>query len=416
LRRRDRSGGWEDSSNRKLVRYLVRHGDDLSFTKQFWKRCEPNAVELKQYIRYVRALVLRRGGVKMNEISSQLKVNHSSIHDWVHFQQKPKLSHYLDASLRMRAPRRGWAWISISNTPGHAIPLGPFIMVPLSIGSWNDVRKVLAQTSSLSRAQSSSSAYKFGFLLGVMIGDAAKKKQRTWHRYIELVLSKRYSTSLRIGDFTTQCARAVAIRMRRMKDQMPHGGKPNGFYVWRSQSSAFVDWLFNVCLGLKDGQLTTYSSVKMNWAFGSPREFRIGLIQGLAESDGSVNIAAREVEFWIGPSWDFVSKLLATFGIRSFRSREALTIAGDQVIRALRIPIFSPYLRTVRYQKFEKLARAKRIPHGHRIPKEIRMMIAKQAKTKSVPWISEAVLDKYGVVLTYETVQRWSRRPGLWNS
>ena len=34
--------------------------------------------------------------------------------------------------------------------------------------------------------------------------------------------------------------------------------KPNGFYEWISQSSPLVDWIFNVALGLKDGELTTY--------------------------------------------------------------------------------------------------------------------------------------------------------------
>lgn len=94
--------------------------------------------------------------------------------------------------------------------------------------------------------------------------------------------------------------------------------------------------------------------------------------------------------------------------MRAFRSREALTISKSQVKKALEIPIFNPHLATVRYQKFVRLANASHIAHGRRLPVEVRDFIMSLAKTRiSVPSISEEVLEKFGIILTYEAVQRW---------
>jgi len=247
--------------------------------------------------------------------------------------------------------------------------------------------------------------------MGIMIGDASKKRQAGWHRHLELSLSKKYDTNELIGDFTSECARGIGIRMKRMTDRPAYNGKPYGFYVWESQSTTLVDWMFNACLGLKDDELTTYNSVRMNWALRAPDDFRSGLLQGLAESDGSVNIASQAVEFWIGPNWGFVKQLLLTFGVKSFRNREALSVVKSQTARLFDIPAFSPILRTVRYRRLERLAQSKRIRHGRRIPLEIRQAISKMGQERmSVPEISNRVLGEFGILLTFEAVQRWARR------
>lgn len=312
----------------------------------------------------------------------------------------------------MGEPKSGWLWLSINNTPGHAVPLGRFVQVPTQVRQWNSVQPVLDQLHPVDPIRDArTNPYKFGFLLGIMIGDASKKRQKNWHRHIELVLSKRYETSVRIGDFTAECARAIGLRTERRPDRAPYNQKPHGFYVWESQSSALVDWLFNTCLGLRDGELTTYNPVRMKWALSAPRDFRTGLLQGIAESDGSVSIASQTVEFWIGPNWDFVRRLLSTFGVRSFRNREALSVTKKEVRRLKDIPAFSPLLRTVRFQRFERLAAATHIEHGRRVPVEIRRAIMEaRVRGMSVPEISEEILRDFGLVLTFEAVQRWAVR------
>ena len=128
----------------------------------------------------------------------------------------------------------------------------------------------------------------------MVIGDSAKPRQGEWHRHLNLTLSEKYSTNRNLGEFTCLCATSAGLRMERAKDLPRRQNKPHGFYCWTSQSSALIDWIYNVCLGLTDEELTTYDAVRMNWALKGPDDFRRGLIQGLAESDGSVNIASQQ--------------------------------------------------------------------------------------------------------------------------
>jgi hypothetical protein len=363
----------------RITEYILRHGDDISFTGYFWKRCEPIPYELDRYSKYSKVLSLFAKGRSAKEISIATRVNSFSVWSWTRFRQKPKLAHYLEAFLEFGKPRPELVWLSVNNTSGHAVPLGPFVQVPKTISEWRDVGEVVAQLKPLqSQDENVPRDYMFGFLLGMIIGDAAKSRSKNWHRHLGLVLSKKYDTNERIGEFTCTCAQSVGIRMHRVSDQPKPDSKPHGFYQWVSEASPLLDWIFNVCLGLKDGERTTYDSVRMDWVPNAPEDFRRGLLQGIAESDGSVSIASQTVEFWIGPNWDFVKRLLHTFDVKSFRNREALSVTKRQVPRLAMIPAFSPTLRTVRYQRLEKLAGAKHVPHGHRLSPEIRRFIADQ--------------------------------------
>ncbi|HZW85340.1 MAG TPA: hypothetical protein VFE91_05505 [Nitrososphaerales archaeon] len=144
--------------------------------------------------------------------------------------------------LELGTPPPNWALLTINNTSRHAVPLGPVVKVPLQVKGWKDIETVLSQIEPLQGSDSGHSRpYMFGFLLGVIIGDASKKRQKNWHRHVELVLSKRYHTSVRIGDFTSLCAMNLGLEMNRSRDIETKYRKPNGFFVWRSQSSALVD-------------------------------------------------------------------------------------------------------------------------------------------------------------------------------
>lgn len=395
----------------RILGHISRFGSDTSFTECFWKHCEPHVNETKRYRLYADSLLLFSIGMSIEEIAQATGVNRQSVKNWTIFKQKPKLAHYLSLYLQIGRPRPGWRWLSLNNTSGHAIPLGPMVEVPTLIHSWNEIAIVLSQLKPLEAEHLGlSREYLFGFLVGMIIGDAAKSRAKNWHRHIGLVLSKKYVTNRKIGDFTCLCARNFGLRMHRVADQPKKKHKPHGFYEWVSQASPLVDWIFNVVLGLKDGQRTTYDAVRMGWVIESPVEFRKGLVQGVAESDGSVSIASQTVEFWIGPNWDFFKAVLSTFGVRGFQNREALSVTKSQVAKLGAIPPFSPLLKTVRYHRFEKLVRAKRIDHGKRVPREIREFILKNRRGTSVPRLSEMIVDRFGVVLSFEAVQRWSRK------
>jgi hypothetical protein len=199
--------------------------------------------------------------------------------------------------------------------------------------------------------------------------------------------------------------------MERRPDKPKPTNKPFGFYQWASQSSPLFDWIFNSCIGLKDGQNTTYDPINAEWVFDSPKEFRVGLIQGIAESDGSVNLSAQEVEFWVLPDWEFMIKLLSTFGLHAFRNREAVSLAKSQAIESFKVPVFAPHLRTARYRKLELMATTPKLERTDRIPLEIRATILRLAKEGySVPKIIEVVATDHNLLLSFEAAQRWARK------
>jgi len=402
-----------DKWDEKLVEHLLKHGDDLSFTKYFWKECEANEGEHKQYARFSRATYLSHGGLSHAKVARALDMSYSTVWTWSKLSQLPKLGHYLKVFLALGEPRDRRVWLSVNNSPGHAVPLGPLVEVPLEIRGWEDIEPLLAQLQPTAVIPDGlSRTFLFGFLLGMVIGDAAKPRQGEWHRHLNLTLSEKYSTNRYLGEFTCLCAASAGLRMERATDLPRSHNKPHGFYCWTSQTSALIDWIYNVCLGLTDEELTTYDAVRMNWALTGPDDFRRGLIQGLAESDGSVNIASQTVEFWIGPNWEFGAKLLGSFGLHSFRSREALCVSKAQVVKSLAVPLFSPLLKTVRYTRYQKLAGARRMAMGgSRLPDEVRGTITRlKAEGFTVSEVSEKIIDAYGISVSFEALKRWAGR------
>jgi hypothetical protein len=397
----------------KLFDYVVQRGADLDFANHFWKGCEPVEIELRQHSRFCETIRFFCKGKSQIQIAIETGTSASTIHTWVSLRQAPRLVHYLAAFLQLGPPRNQWVWLSVNNSHGYGIPYGPFVEVPRAITKWEEVEHVLEQLHPLKpMPERLTRAELFGFLLGMVIGDTAKSKQGRWRRHLSLVLSKRYDTNERIGEFASRCATSIGLRMRRMKDEPRKQEKPHGFYTWASQSSPLFDWMFNVCLGLNDDELTTYDPVRMEWVFDAPEDFRRGLLQGLAESDGSVSIASQAVEFWVGPSWDFVVKLLGTFGLRGFRNREAITLSKSQAIKAFEIPVFSPELQTVRYHRLKTMATARRIPRGQRLPDNLRQTIGKlAAEGFSVPGVVVRLVEVTGILVSFETAQRWAGRP-----
>jgi hypothetical protein len=99
-----------------------------------------------------------------------------------------------------------------------------------------------------------------------------------------------------------------------------------------------------------------------------------------------------------------------TFNVRSFRSREALSITKSQIQNLGAIPPFSPLLKTARFGRFDKLYRARHVGHGKHVPPEVRSFIRAHSRKMSVPDISEKIVNEFGLVLSYEAVQRWARR------
>jgi len=395
-----------------LVDYILEHGDSLEFTRHFWKGCEPIRVDIIQHWKFTTAQKLLCQGYRNTEISAKLDVSPATISTWRNLKQMPKLGHYLNAYLALGNPPDDCRWLTLECSHGHGIPIGKFLSVPVKMENWNQMSVVLAQVPNLNPSPSKHSReYQLGFLFGILIGDAAKTKSKygASHRHIGLVLSKKYETNQRICDFTSFCARSFGLRMHRTEDLERPSNKPNGFYQWVSQASPLVDWAYNIALGLKDGELTTYDAVRADWTLSAPRDFRVGLIQGIAESDGSVNIASQTIEFWVDPHRNLLKKLPAMEGLNSFNNRQALSITKTQAIASFSVPIFSADLQTVRYKRHELMVRARKLGRDERIPFELRNKIKTLSKQGlSVPSIIQTLAEVDGVLISFEACQRWA--------
>jgi len=162
----------------KMGDYISQHGQDTSFTNYFWKNCEPIQYESERYQKYCQVLTLAREGWSYTDTARATGVGWQSVYAWTRFIQKPKLAHYLSAILALGPPQPGLVWLSVNNTSGHAIPLGPYVQVPKTASDWNQIANVLRQLRPLEGEHLiESREYMFGFLLGIAIGDAAKSRQ-----------------------------------------------------------------------------------------------------------------------------------------------------------------------------------------------------------------------------------------------
>jgi len=366
----------EDSWKEALPSYILEHGDDLTFTKHLWKGCAPLEADVIQCHKFVSAQQAAYTGDDAPIISLEVGVSTITVRSWLLLEKMPKLAHFLKAYLKLGLPNDNRVWLTLEQSHGYAIPVGQFIQIPKVLRGWKDAEPVLPQIKPLLESMPQfSRPYLFGFLLGMILVDAHKPKQGHSDRHIDLVLSKKYETNQRIGDFTCSCANQLGLRMKRYKDKPKPKDKPHGFYQWVSQSSPLLDWIFQECLGLEDGQNTTYNLVAMEWALDAPLDFRVGLIQGIAESDGSVAVASQTVEFWVLPDWEFVIRLLATFGLRGFHNREAVSLVKTQAINSFSVPVFSEHLQTIRYQKLKLMATTKKLNREERLPEEVRSEI-----------------------------------------
>jgi hypothetical protein len=182
----------------RLVEYVVKNGADLSFTKQFWKECEPLPNDLQMYSEYAYLL----GSPTKPPIRTAVNLRREYGFERVSLSQPPKLGLYLEALLELGKPAPGYVWLNTECSHGYSHPIGDYAQVPVRISTWNEVEKVLAQLRPLGEPDTRfSKIYIFGFILGIIIGDGHKPKQGRGHRHLNLTLSKRYETNLKIGGF-----------------------------------------------------------------------------------------------------------------------------------------------------------------------------------------------------------------------
>lgn len=214
---------------KQVMEYILMHGDDLWFTKFFWKDCEPLDGDVIEYRKFAQAHKLASDGNDRVWISEELDASSSIVGAWLSFTKMPKLAHYLMAHLELGAPVEFKRWLTLRCSHGYAIPKGPWIQVPMRINSWKDFESTTEQLKPIANATLQRD-FKVGFPLGMILGDASKSKPGNGHRHINLTMSMEYETNVLLGEFTCQAAAAFGLNMHRIADLARPPSKPNGFY------------------------------------------------------------------------------------------------------------------------------------------------------------------------------------------
>jgi hypothetical protein len=213
-----------------------------------------------------------------------------------------------------------------------------------------------------------------------------------------------------LGNFIKECVRALGLEMKRYKDQIDKATKAGRFY-WESQSSLLVEWIFKVCLGLKDNENTTFNPVRMEWLLKAPKYFIRRFIQGLSDSDGCVNMQADCCNIASYPNTMFLKRLLEKLGVRV---RIDDTADGKVVAmtprEAIKIPLFFENEEiSYRYADLKAYVKAKRIKPGGRISEHVKLLIRRYSQRgyRKVD-IIKMLAHKHGIIVCYNTLSRYS--------
>ena len=229
----------------------------------------------------------------------------------------------------------------------------------------------------------------FGFFLGAMVGDGIKHLKGTTRfssRRLALVLSKNKPNSFRFGEFASLSANAsLGLDMHRTTD-LPISDKRYGkteCYAWVSASSPLSSWIFNDCLGLRDGETTTYNPLRMTWLKESTRSFATHFIQGLTESDGWTDAFADKAIVVSSPNTALFKSLLESLECPSGIARQKVELLLCDTENAFKLPFFSPRIHSNLYEDLQALARASRYPERERLPQSAIELIREIAKTRT---------------------------------
>jgi hypothetical protein len=294
---------------------------------------------------------------------------------------------------------------------------GPWIKVPSRITKYEDIIQVINQLKVLPEGYKKLEDFNisknflennrelfFAYLLGVMIGDAGKHGFQRSHRFmrrISLKLSKKEDTNRRLGEFVGLCINNLGLRYSQCRDVPPSKKNKFYFYSWNSQSSLLISWIMKSCFGLGVGDRTSYDPIKAEWILNSPRNFKIWFLQGVADSDGYIDINTFQAGIVSKPNIKFIQKVLDSLNIKSkisYLHKGSLYSIRFNLEEAFKLPLFNPYVKLYRYNLMEKLIKVYKFNHHwpEWLGKEIDGYIREGLSSTKIMHI---ILNKYNIAV-----------------
>jgi hypothetical protein len=381
--------------------HWIQQQSDVSYFlfDDFWA-AKYDEDDKQDYARYIRILELSKQGASGTAIEKLLGAN--NVRKYLLGKKRSFLTHLRAEHDRLGTPRPGMTWLPLRLKP-RGTPDTSWIEVPPAIKDFDDIVRVLDQlpptptTANLMGSFGYGSMEElllektnlFGFVLGVMLGDAGKPikgQSRFPSMTISLTLSMGKRNGLRFGQYTELCTNAsLGLAMHRIADAPSSDGRytDDECYRWISPASPLIGWVFHVCMGLKEGERTTYDPLRMDWILRAPKEFQISFLQGVSESDGWVDAGADRAMFVSSPNEKLFGTMLSNMGIRyKLNYQRSVTTIRIRTESGLSMPIFNRRLGSNYYDNLFTMGTAKRFPPRRPLPESfinsIRHIISKK--------------------------------------
>ncbi len=358
---------------------------NYSVFEDFWE-AKYGPDDVKAYERYLRILELSQKGHNTSQIERLLGMN--NVGKYLSGKKRSFLTTLRAEHDRLGPPREKSKWSPMRLKP-RGTPGSTWIQVPAAIHDFRDIVSVIDQRTPTEEAFRMMTPFAygsneellrdrvnmFGFVLGVMLGDAGKPVKGTTRfpsMTIALTLSQDKPNSYRFGEFTTLCVNAsLGLAMHRIADAPSSDGRYTDAecYRWLSPASPMLGWTVKVCMGLEDAERTTYDPVRMEWLLSSPRDFKVHFLQGMAESDGWVDAGADKVKIVASPNEKLFGALATDLKIPfTIQQQPPITRIEIGTEDGLSMPIFSPRIRSNYYEDLVTMATAESFPERVPIP------------------------------------------------
>jgi hypothetical protein len=296
------------------------------------------------------------------------------------------------------------------------------IVFPNHVGGYADITHVLRQIQPIENCfyrpqdfglpgtiDSATRVLAFAYFLGVMVGDLSKhanylRTPRTMTALLQL--SKRHKSNLRFGNFVAFCAALLGIPMKRIKDYVRPISAPYDAYRWESRQSRLVMWMFEKCLGLRQGETTTNVPIRAVWLTKTPRQFQTSFLQGFADSDGYVDLNKHEIGIVVDPNEMLIGTILEDLHVR-FRPaviKNQATVLMS-ITEGFGVPVFSPYARTHKFELAKRLVEARRFRGAW--PKWLRREVDDLLNQHEPSGkIVRTILDEYNVAIRSQHLRK----------
>jgi len=346
--------------------------ENLDFLEAFWNPVYDEG-DLIQYRRAAKVWKMRLAERKFKEIVKELKVDPQkacalvsgkNLHPYL-------VQMYLNSEI-LSKPREGWKWV-LECTPKPTNMFPKAVEVPERIQSYQDLIDLLSQFPPVPselpaiRFFGLSSEWVqqhklelFGFLLGFFVGDAGKSYNDIGHRkrhYDKTAMTTVMAingSNIRILTYVQLALQTIGIDSARRNSTTT--------IRWNSPASNLLTWVIRTCLGLSASERTSRNPIRMEWILSCPRNFIVAFLQGIAESDGSVDRHGYFTSISSIPNSSFLQRALASINTPSrVHPKHRPVQIRINITQAITLPLFNPIITTYRYSSLVSHARRRHL-------------------------------------------------------